>query len=244
MSKKRQVKQNCRGEHPASLANLIPAGPGNQRARKHGAYARYHPAEIIERVTPATSSPERIEALIELEEARLHSVLQEKVRWVAHCEYDELASSDLILTEIRTGSDGKTTKRERPDFERLIDRSMGRISALIDQKERLSVLPAYVATHIATLLDKSDVEGMRAIECAELFEREGLAIPMSVQQRVRAELAMLEPPEPEGGVTDEELERLSAEYDEQTAKESTWLTERQQQVKHIHKQSDRERNAQ
>ncbi|WFE70648.1 hypothetical protein P8S55_12745 [Halomonas sp. M1] len=244
MAKKRRVKQNGRGEHPASLANLIPAGPGNQRARKHGAYARYHPAEITERVIPGATSPQRIEALIELEEARLHSALQEKVRWDARCEYGEVSAADLILTEMRTGSDGKTTKRERPDFERLIDRSMGRISALIDQKERLSVLPTYVATHIATLLDKADAEGMRAIECAELFEREGLAIPISVQQRVRAELAMLEPPEPEGGVTDEELERLSAEYEAQTAKESVWLTERQRQVKDIHKQNDRERNAQ
>ena len=244
MSKKRQMKQNCRGEHPASLANLIPAGPGNQRARKHGAYARYHPAEITERVTPATSSPERIEALIELEEARLHSVLQEKVRWVARCEYDELASSDLILTEICTGSDGKTTKRERPDFERLIDRSMGRISALVDQKERLSVLPAHVANHTAALRDKAEDEGMRAIECAELFEREGLAVPLSVQQRVRAELSMLEPPEPEGGITDEELERLSVEYEAQAALEPDWLIERQQQMKEIHDQSNKEQTAQ
>lgn len=244
MAKKHRVKQNGRGEHPASLANLIPAGPGNQRARKHGAYARYHPAEITERVIPDATSPERIEALVELEEARLHSVLQEKVRWNARCEYGEVSSADLILTEVRNSSDGKTTKRERPDFERLIDRSMGRISALIDQKERLNILPAYAATQIATLLDKADAKGMRAIECAELFEREGLAIPLSVQQRVRAELAVLEPPVPEGGVTDEELERLSAEYEAQVLQESVWLVERQQQVKDIHEQNDRERNAQ
>lgn len=244
MAKKRRVKQNGRGEHPASLANLIPAGPGNQRARKHGAYARYHPAEITERVIPDATSPERIEALIELEEARLHSALQEKVRWDARCEYGEVGSADLILTEIRTGSDGKTSRRERPDFERLIDRSMGRISALIDQKERLAVLPAYIATQTATLLDKAETEGMNAIECAELFERQGLAVPLSVQQRVRAELAMLEPQEPEGGVTDEELEQFSAEYEAQIAQESTWLTERQQQVKDIHEQNDRERNVQ
>lgn len=244
MSKKRQVKQNGRGENPASLANLIPAEPGNQRARKHGAYARYHPAEITERVIPGATSPERIEALIELEEARLHSVLQEKVRWDARCEYNQLVSYDLILTEMRNGNDGKTIKRERPDFERLIDRSMGRISALIDQKERLAALPACIATQTATLLDKAKAEGMNAIGCAELFEREGLAVPLSVQQRVRAELATLEPPEPEGGVTDEELERLSAEYEEQTAQESIWLTERQQQVKSIHEQNGKERNAQ
>lgn len=244
MAKKRRVKQNGRGEHPASLANLIPAEPGNQRARKHGAYARYHPAEITERINLGATSPERIEALIELEEARLHSVLQEKVRWSARCEYNEVSSADLILTEIRAGIDGKTTKRERPDFERLIDRSMGRISALIDQKERLNILPTYVATQVAKLLDKADAEGMRAIDCAELFEREGMAVPLSVQQRLRAELATLEPSEPEGGVTDEELERLSEEYEAQIAQESTWLIERQQQVKNIHEQNDMERNAQ
>ncbi|MEC9483105.1 MAG: hypothetical protein UMU75_07220 [Halomonas sp.] len=244
MKKKPRAKQNCRGEHPASLANLIPAGPGNQRARKHGGYARYHSAEILERITPAAPSPERIEALIELEEARLHSLLQENARWDARSEYGELAPADYTLTEIQTGRDGTVTKRERPDFERLIDRSMGRISALVDQKERLAVLPVYVATKTAALLDKAEAEGMGAVVCAELFEREGLAVPLSVQQRIRAELASVEPPEAEGGMTDEELERLSVEYEVQAAQEPDWIKKRQQQVKEVHDQRDKERNAQ
>ncbi|GAA0576185.1 hypothetical protein ACFQH5_15105 [Halomonas salifodinae] len=240
-SKKHRAKPNRRGEHPASLANLIPAGPGNQRARKHGGYARYHPPEIIERVTPGAPSPERLEHLIQAEEARLHSLFQTKARWDAKGEYSELVPGDYPLVEIRTSSEGTATKRERPDFERLIDRSMGRLSALIDQKERIAASPAHVATRLALVLDEAEAAGMSAVDTAERVERAGLAVPFSLQQRVRAELALAEPPEPEGGMTDDELERLSQQYAEQTAGEPDWLAERREQVQQIHDQRDKER---
>lgn len=238
MSKKPDSR---RGEHPNSLANLLPPEPGNQRARRHGGYARYHPPEVLERVTPDAPAPERLESLIQLEEARLHELLQSKARWDAKAEYGELAGADYTLTSIRSAPEGTTTTRERPDFERLIDRSMGRISALIDQKERLAASPAYTADITTQLLDKAAADGLSAVEAAELFERDGMAAPFSLQQRVRAELATMEPPEPEGGMTDDELERLSAEYEQQTQTEPDWLAERRQQVQKIHESRDQER---
>lgn len=241
MSKGRRVKKNHRGEHPASLANLIPGGPGNQRARKHGAYSRYHPPEIIERITPEVSAPDRLEGLIQLEEARLHSVLQEKARWDAKSEYSELVHRDYTLTSIRSDSNSTVATRERPNFEQLIDRSMGRISALVSEKERLAATPAYVAGQVSQLLDKASNEGMTAAETAELFERAGIEATFSVKQRTRAELAFAEPAEPDGGMTDDELEALSAEYAEKAQAESDWLAERREEVQNIHDQKERER---
>lgn len=233
-----------RGKHPNSLSNLEPFLPGNQAARRHGAYARYHAPEIVERVTPDTPSPERLESLIQLEEARLHSILQEKAAWDAKAEYGELAHGDYPLTEVRKDHLGTATKRERPDFERLVDRSMGRIAALVAEKERIQATPAYVATLTSELFDRAEQEGLAAVDTAALFERSGLAVPFSLQQRVRAELALIEPPEPEGGIDDDELERLSAEYQEEVEGEVAWLEQRREEVARMHESKEREKQGQ
>lgn len=233
-----------RGEHPNSLANLNLFTPGNQAARQHGGYARYHPPEVLERVIPDAPAPERLENLIQAEEARLHSLFQEKARWDAKAEYGELAGTDYTLTSIRADASGTTTTRERPDFERLIDRSMGRISTFIDQKERLAASPAHVAARLSEVLDEAQAAGLDAASTAEACERAGIAPPFSLQQRVRAELALAEPEEPEGGMTDDELEALSAEYEQQTQDEPDWLAERRAEVQKIHESRDKERNAQ
>lgn len=230
-----------RGKSPGSKQHWFL--PGNQAARRHGAYARYHAPEIIERVTPDAPSPDRIESLIQLEEARLHSLLQEKAAWDAKSEYGELAHSDYPLTEVRKDHLGTATKQERPDFERLIDRSMGRIAALVAEKERIQATPAYVATLTSELFERAEQEGLAAVDTAALFERSGLAVPFSLQQKVRAELALAEPPEPEGGVTDDELERLSREYEEKVEGEVAWLEQRRIEVEQIHKAKEREKHS-
>ncbi|MGO2383081.1 hypothetical protein ACT3OH_19380 [Vreelandella zhanjiangensis] len=232
-----------RGKHPASRANLQMFQPGNQAARKHGAYARYHAPEIVERVTPDADGPERLENMIQLEEARLHELLQEKAAWDAKSEYDELAHGDYTITEIRADAGGTATRRERPNFESLIDRAMGKIMALVVEKERMQATPSYIASALARVLDDAEKSGLSAVDTAEQVERAGLAVPFSLQQRVRAELATYEPPEPEGGMTDDELEALSAEYEQEMAGEDEWLEERQAEVADIHKTQQREKHS-
>lgn len=230
-----------RGMTPGSQAHWFQ--PGNQAARQHGAYARYHAPEIVERVTPDAPSPKRLESLIQLEEARLHSLLQERAAWNAKAEYGALSPTDYPLTEIRTDHLGTARKRERPDFERLVDRSMGRISALVAEKERIEASPSYVAAALASVMDEAEASGLNAVETAEACERAGLAVPFSLQQRVRAELATYEAPEPEGGMTDEELERLSLEYEEEIEGEVQWLEQRHEEVAEIHQSKEGEKRS-
>ncbi|MAG54596.1 hypothetical protein [Halomonas sp. 707B3] len=230
-----------RGLHPVNQQNWF--APGNQAARKHGAYARYHPPEIVERITPDAPSPKRLESLIQLEEARLHALLQEKAAWAAKAEYGALAHGDYPLTEVRNDHLGTATKRERPDFEGLIDRSMGRISALVAEKERIKATPAYVANTLARILDEAEAAGLSAVDTAERVERAGLAVPFSLQQRVRAELSTYEPPEPEGGMTDDELERLSLEYEEEIEGEVEWLEQRREEVRDMHSKQQSEKHS-
>ena len=232
-----------RGQHPNSLANLTPWMPGNQAARKHGAYARYHAPEILERVTPNAPSPARLENLIQLEEARLHDLLQGKAAWDAKAEYGALALADYPLIEIKNDHLGTATKRERPDFESLIDRSMGRIAKLLAEKERVQATPAYIAASLATVLDDAEAAGLTAVDTAEQVERAGLSVPFSLQQRVRAELSTFEPPEPEGGMTDDELERLSLEYEEEIEGEVAWLEQRREEVSEMHKSKEQEKQS-
>lgn len=217
--------------------------PGNQAARKHGAYARYHAPEIVGRVTPDAPSPKRLESLIQLEEARLHDLLQEKAAWDAKADYGELSVASYTLTEIKNDHLGTATKRERPDFESLIDRSMGRIAKLVAEKERVQATPIYIAAALAAVLDEAEKAGLSAVDTAEQVERAGLAVPFSLQQRVRAELATFEPPEPEGGMTDDELERLSLEYEEEIEGEVEWLEQRREEVSDMHSKQQSEKHS-
>lgn len=232
-----------RGKHPNSLSNLQLFTPGNQAARRHGAYARYHPPEIVERVTPNADSPDRLENLIQLEEACLHGILQTKAAWDAKSEYGALTHGDYPLTEVRKDHLGTATKRERPDFERLVDRSMAKIMAMVAEKERIQATPVYIAATLARVIDEAEAAGLSAVDTAEQVERAGLAVPFSLQQRVRAELATYEAPEPEGGMTDEELEALSVEYEQEVADENAWLAQRHEEVAEIHESKEGEKRS-
>lgn len=233
-----------RGKAPGSRQNWFL--PGNQAARQHGGYARHFPPELAEIASESDpgDSVGRLEELIRLERLKLHSVLAAKARWDAGAEYNELGASDMELSGIDTNAEGTTVRRRRPDFEQATDRAVGRISHLIEQKERIAASPAAVAPRLAAVLDEAAAAGLDATSTAEACERAGLAVPFSLQQRTRAELATLEPEEPEGGMTDDELEALSAEYAEASAGEPDWLSERRQQVQQIHHQRDKERTGQ
>lgn len=233
-----------RGKAPGSREHWFL--PGNQAARQHGGYARHFDPELVEAAegTDPGNSVDRLEELVRLERLRLHSVLAAKARWDARGSYGELGSGDLELSGIDTDAQGATVRRRRPDFEGATDRCVGRLLALVSERERIAASPAAVASRLATVLDEAAAAGLDAVSTAEACERAGIAPPFSIQQRVRSELALAEPQEPEGGMTDDELEQLSAEYAEKAQNEPDWLAERRAQVQQIHTERDKERQGQ
>ena len=230
-----------RGLHPVNQANWF--APGNQAARKHGGYARYFPPDVADAAAESDpgNSVGRLEEMVQFERMRLHSVLEAKAKWDARGEYNELNATDLELSEVTTGHTGTMTKRQRPDFEQAIDRAVGRLLALISEQERIAATPAHVAPALALVLDEAEKAGLSAVDTAEQVERAGLAVPFSLQQRVRAELSTYEPPEPEGGMTDEELDALSEQYEQEVAGEDAWLEERREEVAAMHESKQQEK---
>lgn len=238
-------KDDKRGKHPNSLSNLQLFTPGNQAARQHGGYARHFPPDVVSAAeeTDTGDSVGRLEEMVRLERMRLHSTLAAKARWDAGAEYNQLGSADMELSGIETTPQGTTIKRHRPAFELAIDRAVGRLLMIISEQERIASSPAGVATRLNQVLDEAAAAGLSAVDTGEACERAGIAAPFSLQQKIRAELATFEPPEPEGGMTDEELEALSAEYEQEVADEDAWLTQRHEEVAEIHQAKEREKHS-
>jgi hypothetical protein len=120
---------------------------------------------------------------------------------------------------------------------------MGRIAALVAEKERIQATPPHAAKTLAQTLNDAGAAALSAADTAEQVERSGLAVPFSLQQRVRAELAIFEPAEPEGGMTDDELERLSLEYEEEIEGEVEWLEQRREEVSEMHQSKEKEKRS-
>lgn len=187
------MSKHQRGQHPNSRDNLTPFLPGNRAAVKHGGYARHFEPELVSEVeaTDSGNNVERLEGLIRLERLRMHSTLEARARYEATDSYAQTRGTDLPVVQHETHAGGAVTKRQRPDFEQAIDRSMGRLLSLISEQERLAASPAHVAGRLAGVLDDALDAGLSATDTAEMVERAGLAVPFSVQQRVRSELAWL-----------------------------------------------------
>lgn len=237
------MSKHQRGQHPNSRGNLRPFLPGNRAALKHGGYAQHFEPELVEQVeaTDTADNVGRLEGLIRLERLRMHSALQARASYESRDSYKETRGTDLPVIQHETHAGGAVTKRQRPDFEQAIDRSTGRLLALIAEQERLAASPAHVAARLAGVLDDALAAGLSATDTAEQCERAGLAVPFSVQQRVRSELALAEPEEPAGGMTDEELEALSEQYEAAAADEQRWLAERRADVEKMHKTKEQEK---
>lgn len=249
-----QGKEQGQRKWNPGWANLIPAGPGNQRALKHGAYAKHLPPDVIDTLDKYTRGDIRnMEAEIQLVRGRLIVLTRLRAQWDAKVEYNELDDTDYLLQEFtaKVGTLGEattketTTKRVRPDFEMWEDRLLSRLAHLQQVHEQLSKRISMTADEAAAarreILERADEEGWSAVETGTEIEKLGLELPFTLQQRIRAELALMEPEEPEGGMTDDELERLSQQYEEQTAGEPDWLAERREQVADIHAERDKER---
>lgn len=238
-----------RKPHPG-WANLIPAEPGNQRARKHGGYSKYLPPDVqAELDTYGRNDLLDVLEEIRLTKGRLIMVTRSRAEWDAKQEYSELTDADYQLDEIgdKVSAEGRerTTKRSRPKFEDLEDQLTRRLAWLQQVQDQLSRRVSLTADEAAaarrSIMERAEEEGWTATRTGDEIEKLGLEAPFTLQQRIRSELALAEPEEPEGGMTDDELEALSAEYEQQTQGEPEWLEERREEVQEIHKAKDAER---
>ncbi|MGP9633724.1 IS66 family insertion sequence element accessory protein TnpA [Halomonas sp. AOP43-A1-21] len=230
--------------------NLIPAEKGNQRALKHGAYASALPPDINEQLN--TYGRENIRSLedeIRLTKGRLIMVTRKRAEWDAREDYREITPDDYDLVEVTEKNNpmgGETIeKRVKPDFEAQEDRLTRRLAWLQQVHDQLSRRISLTADEAVALrgeiLQKAEDEGWSSIDTGWEIEKHGLELPFTLQQKIRSELALIEPPEPEGGMTDEELEALSAEYEQEMADEDEWLANRQQEVEEIHAAKEAEK---
>ncbi|MDX5979607.1 hypothetical protein [Vreelandella alkaliphila] len=231
-------------------ANLIPAEKGNQRALKHGAYAGALPPDIEQELnTYGREDIRSLEDEIRLTKGRLMMVTRKSAEWDARNEYNEITSDDYDLTEVteKTSPMGRETseKRVKPDFEAQEDRLTRRLAWLQQVHDQLSRRIGLTADEAVKLrgriLQQSEDEGWSSIDTGWEIEKHGLELPFTLQQKIRAELALIEPPEPEGGMTDEELDALSEEYEKEVAGEDAWLEERHSEVADIHAAKEAEK---
>lgn len=231
-------------------ANLIPAEKGNQRALKHGAYAGALPPDIEQELnTYGRDDIRSLEGEIRLTKGRLMMVTRKRAEWDAREDYSEISSDDYDLTEVtsKTSPMGRETteKRVKPDFEAQEDRLTRRLAWLQQVHDQLSRRIGLTADEAVALrgqiLQKSEDEGWSAIDTGWEIEKHGLELPFTLQQKIRAELALIEPPEPEGGMTDEELDALSVEYEQDVANEDDWLAQRHEEVEDIHAAKEAEK---
>lgn len=238
-------------KHNKGWENLIPAGPGNQRALKHGAYAKHLAPDVVEALEEYDTAEKfrSLEGEIQLVRGRLMTVARLRAEWEARADYSELTEQDYQLQEmsVKDTPMGKerSARRVRPDFEGQEERLLGRLGHLIQVHEQLSKRVSITADQAVALrseiMDRAAEEGWLPSATGLEIEKRGLEVPYTLQAQIRSELALAEPEEPEGGMTDDELEQLSRDYESAAEGEDRWLKERREEVERIHQDKEQEK---
>ena len=181
-----------------------------------------------------------LEDEINLTHGRIIQLQQVRANWDAKADYDELKEEDYTLVSIETrdgikgadGGIGSETKqlRERPKFEDVEDKLVRRMAWLKQVHNQLSKQITLTANEAVLMryeiMERGIAEGWTATETGAEMEMLGLEVPFTIQQRVRAEMALIEPEEVEGGMSDDDLEARAIEYAEIISDEDEKLKER------------------
>lgn len=214
---------------------------GHQTNRTHGAYSKYLPPDIQEKMhTYGRNDIQSLEDEINLTHGRIIQLQQVRANWDAKADYDELKEEDYTLVSIETrdgikgadGGIGSETKqlRERPKFEDVEDKLVRRMAWLKQVHNQLSKQITLTANEAVLMryeiMERGIAEGWTATETGAEMEMLGLEVPFTIQQRVRAEMALIEPEEVEGGMSDDDLEARAIEYAEIISDEDEKLKER------------------
>lgn len=225
---------------PAQLANLRPPfEKGNRAAVKHGAYSKYLPPDIMELVEGESGRDLRsVIDEIKLTKGRLLMLQQLRAEWDAKAEYNELTHDDYVLTDIEVGPEGEKTKRKRPDFEAQEDRLTRTLAWLVQVQEQLQRETWLSADDKIAwrrqIIDDGEAAGWTYARIGLEIERHGLEVPMTLMALIRQELEQPPVDTSSTGFSDEELDALSARYEQEMAQDGEWLEQRKAEVGTIH----------
>lgn len=237
------------------LANLKPYEAGERRpeAVTHGAYTKFLPPDVqAELNTYGRNELREVIEEIRLTKGRLLIVSRNKAAWDASNECGLLTDDDYLLEEIETGKGGlqgntRKEKRKRPDFEHHEDRLTRRLAWLMQVQDQLSKKASFTADEAIAMrreiIERGEASGWTYAQIGMEIEKYGIELPFTLQALIRHELDQPQIEADSGGLTDDELEQLSAEYERSVKDDDEWLKSRQAEVQEIHDVRDAARTA-
>lgn len=237
------------------LANLKPYVAGESRTEvvTHGAYTKFLPPDIqAELNTYGRNELREVIEEIRLTKGRLMIVNRNKAAWDASQECGMLTDEDYHLEEIETGEGGlqgntRKEKRKRPDFEHHEDRLTRRLAWLMQVQDQLSKKASFTADEAIAMrreiIERGEASGWTYAQIGMEIEKYGIELPFTLQALIRHELDQPQIEADNGGLTDDELEQLSAEYERSVKDDDEWLKSRKAEVQEIHEVRDAARTA-
>ncbi|MCV6589106.1 MAG: hypothetical protein OIF57_08765 [Marinobacterium sp.] len=192
--------------------------PGNALAVVHGGYSKHLPPEVVSEIP--TYGREELRSLskeIQLTQGQLLLVLKNKAKWEADEEYERVDHTNYPVAEYEDSDHfGKTVKRKRPDYEGQIERLTRRLTWLKQVHEQLAKKPSMTYEEAVTKRREIIEAGIEAgdswADIGLQIELYGLELPFTIKARINAELALMEPPEPDDGMTDDDLEKAAKDF--------------------------------
>lgn len=213
----------------------------------HGAYAKYFPKEIVKELeSEGLLGLTSIASEIFLTKCRLLALQQRRKVW----DETEEKKRAYQLEEIEEGVNDTTggfnrTLRKRPDFEGQEERLIRLLMKMLTTQEQLRQLKQHSdeerIMRRAEIIDYGRASGWTYTQIGMEIERFGFEVPFTIKQLIQQELELPIIEQEDNGITDEELEKLSREFEEKNKDAVSWLEERREDVKKIHAKTDMEK---
>lgn len=110
--------------------------------------------------------------------------------------------------------------------------ALDRDKLALDERNRHPLSLSERIERTKAIFDQRDKGGLTALETTRLFDREGLSYPASLHAEMLREVGWIEPAgDAQGGITDDELERLARDYEDHKDHEmNEWLPAREEAV--------------
>ena len=220
---------------------------GNRVAVKHGAYAKYLPGDVLESLEEYCGHTMRsVMEEITLTKGRLLMLQKLRHEWDEKAARDGLSEADYPLTELERidNAEGGSSRelRKRPDFEGQEDRLTRTLAWLMTVQESLRTRGSMSADDKIALrrqiIDDGIIAGWTYAQIGLELERWGLEIPFTLQALIKRELEAPAVEVQEVGISDDELEELSRDFNSKNSGTEEWLEERREEVAAIHAVTD------